>query len=1343
MLATSALAMWYMEHSRLRDAYIDERSAQLDKTLQTQRLRLNQQIDLLRRDVLFLSNTPPITGIMRAAQNRGIDPRDGNTRETWEARLRDICSAFSQARPDYYRIRYIAAADGGREIVSVDSRGGKIVSARPDPGLRHGSSDFFNRVLELPTGDVLLSEFEYLQGTDQGERIRTLRAATPVRDPSGKVFGALVINLDVRDLLESSREGMPPDVETYVADMAGQYLLHPDAVRGLGMPGGAGITADFPVLTQMFQPGADDERPVQAMRLSRNNQLFAAIRLHFDPASPGRFLVLMHRIPNVLAQQRLFSLPTAHLAAGLAGILLAGWLALGWLRRSFAPLEQLVLSAERIAAGGQDVVLPKQGIAEIGRLTKAIRVMFGELSRREQDMLRVNLELEDRVSQRTSDLSFSNELLQAAVDEGNRRSQEVQAQLRRNQALMATSMDGIHVMDMQGNLVEANDAFCRMLGYSREEVLGMNVADWDAQWSGDELHERFLALIGKSALFETVHRRKDGALIDVEISSSGVEIDGQAFLFASSRDITERKRAEQALTDSERKFHALYDSMTEGVALHEIVLDASGEPVDYVLLDVNSAYEAITGLSRDEVIGRRASEVYGTGSAPYLERYAAVALTGNPDRFDTEFEPMERAFSISVFSPVGHQFATVFEDITERKTAEEALRRYQQVVETSADGFWVTDMRGNLLEANQAYADMSGYTVGELTRMHISQLEAVERPEDVRQHIEKIQSQGHDRFETRHRRKDGREIDIEISVTLMPEKQWLFVFCRDITRRKRDEQALQIAAVAFETQDAIMITDADANIVRVNRSFERITGYKAAEVLGKNPRIMSSGRHDREFYREMWRILKEQGAWSGEIWDRRKNGQVYPRWVTITVVRNDRNEITHYVGVFSDITERKRAEEEIRSLAFYDALTALPNRRLLMERMRAALAASARRRTCGALLFLDMDKFKTLNDTLGHDYGDQMLIEVAKRLKSNVREMDTVARLGGDEFVVLAEDVGGDEQDTMRKVGTVAEKIREALARPYRLFDQEYSSSPSIGVALYCGNGESVDDLLKRADIAMYQVKKGGRNAVCFFDASMQNGSGSRDALLDDLGHALERGELRLHYQPQVDGGRLTTGAEALLRWMHPQRGTVMPDDFIPVAEKGVLILDIDRWVLNEACLQLARWAGEERTRRLTLAVNISARYFTQPGFVDEMTALLASHRIDPGLLVVEVNERMVLDDLSAALGKMQALKAMGVSLSMDDFGNGYSSLTYLKQMPLDQVKICRSFVQGIGRDDNDTQLVQSIMDLGGRFGMVVLAEGVETEAQFEFLERHGCRAFQGFLFGKAIPPEEFVASLA
>jgi diguanylate cyclase (GGDEF)-like protein/PAS domain S-box-containing protein len=421
-------------------------------------------------------------------------------------------------------------------------------------------------------------------------------------------------------------------------------------------------------------------------------------------------------------------------------------------------------------------------------------------------------------------------------------------------------------------------------------------------------------------------------------------------------------------------------------------------------------------------------------------------------------------------------------DITERKRIEASTLRYKRVIETSLDGFWLTDDQGNLLDTNQAYANMSGFSVEELKKMHINQLEAIERPEEVAARIEKIIKLGQDRFETRHRHKDGHLVDIEISTTFMQESQHFFVFCRNITERKQAEEALRVAAVAFETHEAIVITDLRANIISVNNAFSEITGYNREEVLGKNPSILNSGKQDKAFYIDMWYQLLNYGSWAGEIWDKRKNGEVYPKWMTITAAKNKCQETTHYVAIFNDITARKKAEEEIRSLAFYDALTKIPNRRLFLDRLRSALNVSIRRNDYGAVLFIDLDRFKTLNDTLGHDYGDLLLIEVAARTKACVREMDTVARLGGDEFVVLIEGISEDYSDTVKKVGGVAEKIRDALAKTYTLKEREHNSSPSIGICVYHGRDSSEDEVLQRADMAMYQAKNAGRNSVRFFE---------------------------------------------------------------------------------------------------------------------------------------------------------------------------------------------------------------------------------------------------------------------
>jgi len=563
---------------------------------------------------------------------------------------------------------------------------------------------------------------------------------------------------------------------------------------------------------------------------------------------------------------------------------------------------------------------------------------------------------------------------------------------------------------------------------------------------------------------------------------------------------------------------------------------------------------------------------------------------------------------------------------------------------------------------------------------------------------------------------------------------------QDITEQMLLEESLRIAAATFETHEAILVTDAQANILRVNNAFQKITGFSAEEVLGKNPRILSSGRQSKEFYAGMWEQLLEQGSWSGEIWDRRKTGEIYPKWLTITAVKNESGSVSEYVAIFSDITARKQAEEEIRNLAFYDALTGLPNRRLLLDRCQLALSLSARSHHCGALLFLDMDKFKTLNDTLGHDYGDLMLIEVGRRIQECVRDIDTVARLGGDEFVVLLEEIGVNMQDASQKVALVAEKIRVALAEPYMIKEHEFHSSPSIGVSIYYGNAQSVDILMKQADMAMYQAKDSGRNAVRFFDPLMQQAVEARSHLEKDLRRALPGGQLQLHYQVQVDGDRRPVGAEALIRWTHPRRGMVLPGQFIPVAEESSLIFDIGHWVIDSACRQLAVWGKDEQMRDLLLAVNVSAQQFRLHDFVERLQDTIARHGIDAGRLKLELTESVVLEDVADVVAKMRAVEALGVKLSLDDFGTGYSSLAYLKQLPLNQIKIDQSFVRHITTDPNDAVMVKTIIAMAQNFRLHVIAEGVETEAQQAFLKQNGCMAYQGYLFGRPMPVAEFEA---
>lgn len=442
----------------------------------------------------------------------------------------------------------------------------------------------------------------------------------------------------------------------------------------------------------------------------------------------------------------------------------------------------------------------------------------------------------------------------------------------------------------------------------------------------------------------------------------------------------------------------------------------------------------------------------------------------------------------------------------------------------------------------------------------------------------------------------------------------------------------------------------------------------------------------------------------------------------------------HFFTIIQDITERNRAEAQIHKLAFYDVLTGLPNRRLLIDRLRLALLSSARSHHYGAVLFLDLDRFKIINDTLGHDQGDQLLIEVAKRIRTFVREMDTVARLGGDEFVVLLGEVDEKSEVASQKTSRIAEKLRISLSQPYHLKGYELISSSSIGIVMFQGDDKSAEDLLKYADMAMYQVKEFGRNAVRFFDPSMQLAVETHAKLESDLRYALLGQQLHLYYQIQVGSDHRPIGAEALIRWIHPIRGMVSPMQFIPIAEESNLIIDIGDWVLDTACQQLKAWAHDELTHNLIIAVNVSAQQFKQSDFVDKVAAVLRTHQVEPTRLKLELTESVVLNNINGVIVKMHALKALGVSLSMDDFGTGYSSLSYLKHLPLDQIKIDMSFVRDMLSNPNDAIMVKTIIDMAHNFNLNVIAEGVETAEQMKSLKQMNCLDYQGYYFSKPVP---------
>ncbi|MHB8346721.1 MAG: putative bifunctional diguanylate cyclase/phosphodiesterase [Acidiferrobacterales bacterium] len=565
---------------------------------------------------------------------------------------------------------------------------------------------------------------------------------------------------------------------------------------------------------------------------------------------------------------------------------------------------------------------------------------------------------------------------------------------------------------------------------------------------------------------------------------------------------------------------------------------------------------------------------------------------------------------------------------------------------------------------------------------------------------------------------------------------------RDITERRRAEQELRIAATAFETGEGIVITDRDARILRVNHAYTRLTGYSAEELTGRTPAILHSGRQDVEFYRRLWETLMRDGYWQGEIWNRRKDGAVYLAWQTVTAVTDAKWQVTHYVGVSSDITRRKEAEQEIHRLAFYDPLTKLPNRSLLWDRLQQAQSYSARHGTHGALLFIDLDNFKTLNDTQGHHIGDLLLIEVAKRLQEGVRPSDTVARLGGDEFVVVLVDLSDDAQQAASQAQSLGKKLLVTLNQLYQLQEREQYSSASMGITVFRGDEIRITDLLKQADAAMYDAKSAERNALRFFDPAMQVVLEGRAALEADLRQAIPLRQLVLYYQAQVNEAQEMVGAEVLLRWQHPVRGLIPPMDFIPLAEDTGLIVPIGQWVLKEACAQLKVWQADPAMSHLGLSINVGAYQLRQPEFVDQVLGVLETAGVDPRKLTLELTESQMLDHMTVNINKIQELRRAGVRLSLDDFGTGQSSLAHLRYLPLDEIKIDQSFVRGITTDpdpnDTVTVIVQIIIWIAENLGLDLIAEGVETEQQHDFLRRNGCHRYQGYLFGKPVPIIEF-----
>lgn len=653
---------------------------------------------------------------------------------------------------------------------------------------------------------------------------------------------------------------------------------------------------------------------------------------------------------------------------------------------------------------------------------------------------------------------------------------------------------------------------------------------------------------------------------------------------------------------------------------------------------------------------------------------------------------------------------------------------------------------GTIMNANQVFVRMFGYErLEEVANRALLDLIAPGSRAEVEARIrrraagEAVETT----YETMGLRKDGSEFPMLVSAKRaeLPMGPRTFSFFVDLTAQKHNESELRASnemlhAVIENAPIRVFWKDRESRYLGCNATFAKDAGLSGAQALVGKTDFEMGWHAQAEQYRADDRRLMESNQPKLNFEEPQSTPDGKKIWLrTSKVPLHDAvGKVIGVLGIYDDITEQKMAEAQIHQLAFYDALTGLPNRRLLLDRLQQAFSVSARNGQHGAVLFLDLDNFKTLNDSKGHDFGDQLLKQVAERLVSCIRDGDTVARLGGDEFVVVLESLSSNAEEAVTQADMVAEKVRAELGLPYQFGDYLHYSTPSIGVVLFRGHLQPLEDVLRFADTAMYQAKQAGRNVVRFYDPAMQAAIETRAQLEEELRSALDKKQLQVYYQIQVDSRGDVLGAEALLRWQHPVRGLVSPGAFIPLAEETGLIVPIGQWVLQEACRQLHAWQADSQTRDLSLSVNVSAKQFRRPDFVSMVERTLLDFAVKPKLLKLELTESIVVENVEDTIAKMRELKIAGVHFSMDDFGTGYSSLQYLKRLPLDQIKIDQSFVRDITSDPNDAAIVQTIIAMSEMLGLDVIAEGVETQAQFEFLELRGCHAFQGYLFGKPQP---------
>jgi diguanylate cyclase (GGDEF)-like protein/PAS domain S-box-containing protein len=939
----------------------------------------------------------------------------------------------------------------------------------------------------------------------------------------------------------------------------------------------------------------------------------------------------------------------------------------------------------------------------------------------------------------------------------------------RFQALVEHAIAGVYIVQ-DGLIVYANQALADIFGAADSEtLLGRRLMDWVEAADRARVAEKMTAQLqnnSEAMRYRFTTCRADGSRMAVEVHGKQIGYNHRPAIIGTLLDASEAERREaelahavrektRLLAANERSLRTILDNMPALISYYDTRLRH---------LFGNQAYCDWYRVPLDRLAGLPVEDVIPPGRYEVAIEHIGRALAGQAQIFEHEMrrdgDPRPWQAQVHLIpdlhdGEVGGLFALAL-DITPRKQAEMALReseaRFRQLFESAPVGISVYSSDGRCIMVNQAQAELAGATREQLLAQNFRALDNWRQSGLLSIALKALDSGRPQHYELHMMSSFGRymELDCEFTLPIVDGIRYLMLLAKDITPYRQAarlmKQAMdaeldkarldhQYRLVVENMIDGFFAFDQQGRMHEVNAAFTRMSGFERGELLGGQVSAIEADGSGHEFMARLRRIT-QHGSDRFECRLRRKDGQSWPAEISASYARTEGGKIFAFVR---DISERKQSEDEIRRLAFYDSLTALPNRQLLLDRLQQVLVSCRRNHRHGALLFIDLDNFKLLNDTFGHDMGDRLLVQVANRLRNCVRARDTVARLGGDEFIILLDDLDRNRERAAGQARTVAASAMDALNHPYLLGAHEYHNTPSIGVAMFNDRDRtSVEEQLKHADLAMYQAKAAGRNTMCFFDPVTQAEVETRSSLENELRQALRDDQLILHYQPQVDRDGRRVGAEGLVRWQHPQRGLIAPAQFIGLAEESGLVHGLGLRVLEIACAQLAAWRDAPATQSLTLAANVSARQFRHRDFVAQIRALIERSGIDPSRLKLELTESLLVDNIEESTAKMLSLRSLGVRFSLDDFGTGYSSLAYLKSLPLEQVKIDRSFVRDILTDPNDAAIVRAIISMGHSLGLTVVAEGVETAEQWHYLLGEECDIGQGYYFSPPVAIEHF-----